>query len=39
MEDSDIVDLYFARNEEAIRETEQKYGMRLKAHCLCRSRK
>ena len=26
MEDKQIVDLYFARNESAIRETEQKYG-------------
>lgn len=30
MEDSDIVDLYFARSEEAIKETEQKYGARLR---------
>lgn len=30
MEDSDIVDLYFARSEEAINETEQKYGARLR---------
>ena len=28
MEDSDIVDLYLARNEDAIKETEQKYGVR-----------
>lgn len=27
MEDTQIIDLYFARNELAIRETEQKYGL------------
>lgn len=30
MEDSEIVDLYLARDESAIRETEQKYGYRLR---------
>jgi RNA polymerase sigma-70 factor (ECF subfamily) len=30
MEDSDIVDLYFARDEKAITETQQKYGIRLR---------
>ena len=29
MEDNAIVELYFARSEQAIRETEQKYGAYL----------
>lgn len=32
MEDSRIIDLYFARNEDAIRHTDETYGRRL--HCL-----
>lgn len=31
MEDSGIVDLYLSRNEEAISQTSQKYGSRLRA--------
>ena len=29
MEDADIIDLYFARNEDAIRQTDISYGRRL----------
>ncbi|MBE6669603.1 MAG: RNA polymerase sigma factor [Ruminococcaceae bacterium] len=29
MEDSDIIDLYFLRDEKAIKETDEKYGKRL----------
>lgn len=31
MEDSAIVDLFFARDEAAIRHTAEKYGKRLRA--------
>ena len=31
MEDKEIIDLYFARNENAITETAQKYGRMLKS--------
>ena len=31
MEDSAIIDLYFARSEEAIKETAAKYGKMLKS--------
>ena len=30
MEDSGIIDLFFARDEQAIRETDSKYGARLR---------
>ena len=29
MEDADIIDLYFARNEDAIKQTDISYGRRL----------
>ncbi len=35
MEDSDILDLYFAREERAIRETDHKYGKELSRLSYC----
>lgn len=34
MDDSDIIGLYFSRDERAISETAGKYGRLCKKHCL-----